>query len=85
MHMPICNAGTFSSGLISLKSSECPLPPITFSSTGLTTYSIPFKFNAIRTRHAHELRQNEYKSGLAVVVILLKRKIAIEQLIGKSN
>lgn len=73
VHMPICKAGIFSIGLISLKSSAGPLPPITFSSTGFMTYSMPFKFNAIRTRHAHELRQNEYNTGVDVADILLKR------------
>lgn len=73
--MPICKAGIFPSGLISRYSSVCPLPPIVLSSTDFTTYSIPFKFSAIRTRHAHELRQNEYNTGCTIeAVILLKKK-----------
>lgn len=64
-HLPMCSAGTFSNGLILWNSSVFSFAPIFSRSTGLTTYEISFKFNAIRTRHAHELRQTEYNTGCA--------------------
>lgn len=73
MHMPICKAGIFPIGLISRKSLVGPLQLIIVKSTGFIAYSIPFKFNAMRTRHAHELRQEEYSTGLTAADIFLKK------------
>lgn len=88
MHMPICKAGIFPSGLIKRNSSTSPLPPDVLRSTGFTPYSIPFKFNAMRTRHAHELRQDEYNNGCIEADIMLKIIIIIttvEQLMTLSK
>lgn len=87
MHMPICKAGIFPSGLIKRNSSTSPLPPGVLRSTGFIAYSIPFKFNAMRTRHAHELRHDEYNNGCIEADIMLKIIIitTVEQLMTLSK
>lgn len=61
--LPICSAGTCSMGLTSRYSLQCCSPPDLIRLIGFMSYGISFKFNAMRTRHEHELRQYEYKTG----------------------
>lgn len=63
LDVPICKAGTCSIGLTSRYSLQCCSPPDLIRLIALISYGISLRFNAIRTRHEHELLQYEYKTG----------------------